>query len=218
MKQKFLLASVIALLLSVTTKAQIGKGSVWLGGNIGYSSFKNQIDDVPAYTESVLTINPALGKAISNNTIAGIDLLFSDVLEKNSATEIKDDTKKYGGGFFMRWYVPIINRLYIFGQGRIGFDYTKGNATNTPFYGGNKSTKKGWDAGLSFYPGVSFEVNKKFQLEAGFNNLFGAQYSIVKNSSLGTTNKTETFTTGINLDNNKSMFTIGFRLLINNKG
>jgi len=217
MKQKFLLASVTVLLLSLTTKAQIGKGSVWLGGNIGYSSVKTKIDAQDPTTQWNLTINPAIGKAISENTIAGIDLLFSDSQQKNTTSAIKYDTKRYGAGLFMRWYVPVINRLYIFGQGRVGFDYLKEDDTATPPYGGKKGTTKGWDAGLYFYPGVSFAVNKKFQLEAGFNNLFGAQYTYSKSSSETTTIKTDNFTAGINLDN-KSTFTLGFRLLINNKG
>lgn len=211
MKQKLLLATVIALTFSFATKAQIGKGSLWLGGGIGYNNSKSNDATDPGSKNQSFSVNPAIGKAIKDNTIAGIDVSYSHNKSEYAGSYASEQTSNsYGVGFFIRQYVPIINRLYIFGQGRAGFGYAKQTST----YNGTKSEGKSWGVGLNFYPGVSFAVNKKLQLETGFNNLLNIQYS---HSTGGSPSKKSSFSAGASLDDTSSFF-LGFRLLLNNKG
>jgi len=225
MKQKFLLASVTVLLLSLTTKAQIGKGSVWLGGNIGYSSSRTSgsgtgpVNSPEAKTKSGW-IAPAIGKAVKDNLIVGISLSYQNVHYSDYAQYKKDNENYYGAGFFIRQYVPVLNRLYVFGQGNINFRYYKSEADLSDNYPPNTHTEdKGWNVGLGFQPGVSFAINKKLQLETGFNNLISVQYQDSKETSnyVDFGRKNKQFSAGLNLDN-ASSFYVGFRILLNNKG
>jgi len=225
MKQKFLLASVVVLLISLTTKAQIGKGSVWLGGNIGYGSSRSTgvspINNPSSYAKSnSFWIAPAIGKAVKDNLILGISLTYQNVHYSNYAQYEKDNENYYGAGFFVRQYVPVLNRLYLFGQGNINFRYSKSEADLNSNYPSNTHNEtKGWSAGLGFQPGVSFALNKKWQLETGFNNLLSVQYQSTKETSnyVQYNGKNQQFSAGLNLDN-ASSFYVGFRILLNSKG
>ena len=221
MKQKFLLASVIALLLSLTTKAQIGKGSLWLGGGIGFNSSK-EYDDTSTYNKiHGYSVNPAIGKAISENTIVGIDLSYSHNETESKSTNYytsKVKTDSYGAGIFIRRYVPIISRLYIFGHARAGVGFSK----ETDTYQDNVRESKTWGPSLNFTPGISFAVNKKLQLETGLNNLFYIGYSHSKITYTPTTGgltnrESNSFSANASVSGNTPLY-IGIRFLINNKG
>jgi len=213
MKQ-IVLFILLAVVMVVSTNAQIAKGSIWLGGSIGYSENKTDYNDgYPDYKKTNLTVTPAIGKAIKENLVAGIDLTYNNYREQNYSGGTYYTTKQntYGAGFFLRRYLPIVKNLYVYGQGRLGFDYSKNNQTPASTYGLNS---KGWSTDLTFYPGVSYAINKKLQLETGFNNLFQVQYSKTKNDDAPGSPKSHSFAAGINLEN-KAQFFLGFRFLLN---
>lgn len=208
MKSKFLLSVLASLCLIVKTQAQITKGSLWLGGSASYNSAKNDNTGGNRTKNQTFIFNPGIGKAIKDNTIAGIDILYSNKKENVTNGIISREINSYGIGFFVRRYVPVINRLYIFGQGRAGFSFEE----TKDDYGSGKWKTEGWNTGLTFNPGVSFAVNNKLHLESGFNRLLYVQYSQTKNAL----SKNSSFSAGVNLDNSSSFY-IGFRLLINKK-
>jgi hypothetical protein len=220
MKLKFVLA-ITLVCAYITTQAQVGKGSVWVGGNIGYTKSKYS----PSFPNSRGTfIRPAIGIAIKENTIAGIDINYSNAHSDNifNNGNSKQKIKTYGAGVFIRRYIPVINRLYIFGQARTGYNNNRVKVKTDYTTHASESEQKGWDARLDFSPGVSYAVNKKLQLETGLNNIISLQYSKMKSTWKDTLNpgsqtKTTSFSAGINLDN-LTQFHFGFRLLINNKG
>lgn len=214
MKQTVLLALVILFSFIGSVNAQIGKGSLWLGGGIGYSSSKS--DNLTPETKTTnFNVNPGIGTAVKDNLIVGIDVSYSNEVDKaplyvggGSINETKKYTT-YGAGVFARQYVPIVNRLYIFGQARV---YYLGGKQTDEYSTVNNKTEN-WSTGLSFYPGVSFALTKKLHLESGFNNLFNVSYGQSKNNGTVTA---KNFAVGATT-NNSSYFTVGFRLLINNK-
>jgi opacity protein-like surface antigen len=210
MKLKQLLASVIICAVSFTTKAQIGKGSVWLGGAIGYNSTKNNNNTSPDRKNQTFTATPGIGIAIKENTVAGVDLTFGHSKQENDeSTGVPErKTNTYGIGVFVRRYVPVISRLYIFGQGRAGYSFTK----STDIIGSGERKTESWSTGLTFNPGVSFAVNNKIQLETGLNNLLYVQYSKSKNII----NESNNFSAGVSLENG-STFYVGIRFLLNKK-
>jgi hypothetical protein len=220
MKLKFVLA-ITLVCFYITTQAQIGKGSVWLGGNIRYNKYKYN----PNFPNSrVITIRPAIGIATKENTVAGIDISYSnslgDYIYSNGTSQQK--IKTYGAGVFIRKYLPVINRLYIYGQARAGYNNNRAKFKSEYDNIVSETEQKGWDVMLDFSPGVSYAVNKKLQLETGLNNLISLQYSKMKSEwkdtrNPGSQDKTTSFSAGINLDN-LTQFHLGFRLLINNKG
>lgn len=214
MKQQFLLSALFVCMSIVSAQAQIKKGAIWLGGNIGYSENKTDYETSPDYKYRTLGINPAIGTAIKDNLVAGIIISYNKTRINNGGSMIESKETMKGGGIFLRQYVPIVNRLYIFGEANATFKSLRGNETQS--YNNVKINKKGWDAGLSFSPGVSYGINRKIQLETGFNSLIHVLKTKRNNTSTanGYDIKTESFSAGLNLEN-ESYFFIGIRFLIN---
>lgn len=210
MKQRFLLSLLFICTLAVTTQAQINKGATWLGGQIGYSQSSDKNGAVTNSKQSSFTISPAVGIAVKDNLIVGIVANYAhSKTESYPNSSRKDNT--YGGGVFVRKYIPVVNRFYIFGDARAYFSSVK-----TEDKSSNNTTTKGYDVGLSVTPGVSFAVTKSIQIETGFNSLFNTRYSNRKQKQAFTETKSTSFNTGLSLDNQSQLF-IGFRFLINKK-
>lgn len=222
MKQRFLLSLVFVFTFIAATQAQIGKGSMWLGGSIGFSQSKSDFG-TNQKMES-FNVSPAVGKAIKENIIAGVRLGYSKSTSKNTNSPesyYNSTTENYGGGIFIRQYVPVVSRLYIFGEATASYAASK--QTRDELHSNIKvnTETKGWSTSLGFTPGVSYGVTRKLQLETGFNSLFSMSYGKSKlkypNSPSASKQTSEGFSAGISLEN-ASTFYIGFRLLINNKG
>ena len=203
----------IAVLASISINAQISKGSILLGGGIGYSSQENKLEGSTIENKtSNFYISPAIGIAVKENLIVGGDLSFSSQFQENMNNEAF--INYYGAGIYMRKYLPIASRFYIFGQGRIGGNIFDGENTQvTDFI----SNSKGYNINAGIYPGISFKVNKKLHLETGFNNLVYVQYENVKiktQSSGNVDNYTsKSFSVSSSLNNMSGLY-VGFRLLL----
>jgi hypothetical protein len=217
MKQKVLFSLLFMCTFIVTTRAQqINKGSIWLGGNIGFNQNKTEYDINPDFKTQTFSISPTIGKAVQDNLIVGINITY----QKTKTTNIGgtgSNEKYYGGGIFVRRYVPVISRLYVFGD--LNVWARRYRSDGVPYAGATAKTQtKGGESGVSLTPGISVGLTKKLQLETGFNSLFSTYYSKRKttSSTIGYNYTNESFNAGFNLEN-KSTFYIGFRLLINNK-
>jgi hypothetical protein len=217
MKLKCLL-SLLALTCVLTSRAQIEKGSVLTGSNIGYSQGKLKYEKSVATTKSnTFTISPSVGVAIKENLVAGVRFAYSKQTQKtthepNNTVDVNN--KNYGGGIFLRRYVPLVNRLYVFGEGTAAYTNIKQTSTQTYYNSKNEQKTKGYSTGLSITPGISYGVSKKFQIEGGFNSLFSATY--LKTKSTGTvsnTQKIDLFSVGIGQDD-ESMFYVGFKFVL----
>ena len=204
---------VIAVLTSSSIYAQISKGSILLGGGIGYSNQENKQEGSTVESKtSNFYISPAIGIAVKENLIVGGDLSFSSQMQENGSNETTN--KYYGAGIYMRKYLAVASRFYIFGQGRIGGNIFDGENTQvTDFI----SNSKGYNINAGIYPGISFQVNKKLHLETGFNNLVYLQYENVKikTQSLGNIDNytSKSFSVNSSLNNMSGLY-VGFRLLI----
>ena len=203
----------IAVLASISINAQISKGSILLGGGIGYSSQENKLEGSTIENKtSNFYISPAIGIAVKENLIVGGDLSFSSQFQDNMNNEAI--INYYGAGIYMRKYFTIASRFYIFGQGRVGANIFDGETTQGTDY---ISTNKGYNVNVGIYPGISFQVNKKLHLETGFNNLVYIQYENgkIKTQSLGNVSNATSKSFSVNSSlNNMSGFYVGLRLLL----
>jgi hypothetical protein len=223
MKSKILLSVVASFCVITTTKAQINKGAVMLGGSIGYGKSKSSYDKPSNDSKTTsYNISPAVGVAIKQNLVLGAVVSYrkstlNDESVDSYIRERKDNY--YGGGIFIRQYIPIISRLYVIAEGDAGFNVFKTITEFTPYYTAQKIDEKGWIGSLGFTPGVSFAVNNKLHLETGFNNLVSIQYQKSKKDQHITNGEstTHSFAIGLNLENS-SAFYLGFRILLNGKG
>jgi hypothetical protein len=227
MKQRFVLSLLFVCSFVITTRAQIKKGAVWLGGSVGYNQYKDDPVDtaVHDFKNNTLSISPAVGFAVKDNLVVGIRLTYAHTKTDNNGTYLESKGDNYGGGIFIRQYIPVVNRLYLFGEAAAAYISTKQTDTYNQFYNGNyvksHTTTKGWNAGVSITPGVAFAVTKKFQLETSLNSLLGVTYSknkiTAERPATGTNKTISQFNAGIFTDS-KVQFNIGCRFLINNKG
>lgn len=219
MNLKFFLSFLFVLTYVVTSQAQIDKGSVLLGTSIGYSQIKskNGVSSGNNTKSQSFIVSPAVGVAIKENLVAGIRFNYMKTTQKSNydyANYYNSDTKNYGGSIFIRRYVPLISRLYVFGEGNASYNIIRETTTQGYYSGKNERKAKGWNTGLSITPGISYGVCKKVQVELGFNSLLSASYGKTKTTynNMPEENR-ESFSTGISKDNS-SMFYIGFQVIL----
>lgn len=214
--RKILLPFITVLFFSIGGHAQIKKGSIFLGGDIGGSYQNTKTDDVTSNKISTLNITPVFGKAISENLIAGVSVGINFYNNKYIIDDAQYKTKAYNAGIFIRKYKSIgTDGFYLFVQGGFGASYLKQKITGFPVTGLDEL--KRISVGFSAYPGLSYRITKKLHLESGFNNLLTLNYFNEKRDVIDTapaTFKTNGFSISSSLNNASSALYLGFRLLI----
>lgn len=208
-------ALVVCLLASLISSAQIKKGAHFIGGSIGISRTENETDPGNVkYETTNFQFSPAYGYAIKQNLIIGGDLVIQS--GKNENNNNSQENNGFGAGFFVRKYLTLGKGFYLFGQGRFGVLNTKTTSTPTNFPN-NATTNRQTSVGVSLFPGVSYAINNKLQLEIGLNDLIYVQYANGKvesgNSPVEST--FSNFTLGSNLYSGAGL-SVGLRILINN--
>ncbi len=217
MKKIILLFLITTLIFTVTIDAQIKKGAIFLGGDIGGSSQKTKKDGITTNNQNGLNISPVFGKAIKENLILGADVGFG--LYENNYSTLNPSTDQrnnsYHAGFFLRKYKAIGKSGFsVFLQGRLGVDYNSIKYDYSPSYFDNR---KRYTISVSTYPGISYTVSRRIQLETGFNNLLNLGYFTEKRD-VGSLSPYTEKTNGVNISsslNNFSSLYLGFRVLIN---
>lgn len=209
MKLKFLLFSALAVFFTTNVNAQIKKGSIFLGGSIDFYTQKSESPGTgmePKYHS--FGVSPAIGKAIKDNFIVGIETYFSSS-ESNGSVDYRNNSKMAGGGFFARKYAPLGKGFSIFGHGGIGAGWSKVSQWSM----GSTSKTEGYNINFRAYPGIAYNVNHKLQLEVGFPNLIYANYTNDEQNGA----RTKTFNIGSSVSNFGEL-RVGVRFLLNNSG
>jgi hypothetical protein len=217
MKKSTLL--VAGFLVVSLAQAQINKGAILIGGNIGFSS--STTEDFPATSEtknSGFNINPSIGYAIKTNTIVGVVLSYGQSKSENDEVAGPDNSSEmnsFGGGIFVRKYVPLGKGFNFFGQGTASYN----RSTTDNFFDNNKvSTQEQSAIGLGFYPGISYGISKKVQLELGLNNILNLSYNTTKNTNVGGPSETGSESKGLNFSTGFSTtmpLSLGIQILLN---
>ena len=199
-----------------SANAQIKKGSVFLGGDIGGSSQKTKTtDDITSYKQNVINIFPVFGKAIKDNLVLGVNAGFGIYDDNNLENYWEHKTNSYSAGVFLRKYKNIgTSGFYLFVQGGFGAGYMNQKQEGPSQY--NFHELKRIFVGINAYPGLSYAVSRKLHLETGFNNLLTLNYfhDQIKNGSPVTNYKANGFNIASSLNNATSHLFLGFRLLI----
>jgi len=203
----------VAFLFASVASAQISKGSLFFGGQI--SGYKNETESGSGgsnHENKGLIFSPAIGTAVRQNLILGVDLTYAKYEIENLGFS-EQESRSFGGGIFVRRYVPLTNRFYFFGQGRAGYTNIDGEQNQ----GGTKTTSESHRIDLSLYPGVSFALTKSFHIEAGFNNLALISYETGQSKQTGFSSTpviTEFSSLGFSSNVSASNITFGFRFII----
>jgi hypothetical protein len=206
------------LLCAVVSQAQINKGAILLGGNIGAGTQSSKAD-AGTNKNNNLNISPVFGIAIKENLVLGLNLWFwSNKSETDRASSHQTQkNSEYGTGVFLRKYKPIGKSGFsAFIQGSLGYGDGKGSYEEAA----TKSEIRVHKVDISAYPGFSYTISKRLQLESGFNKLLSLSWYTQKqtitntgSSSITSTQKGANLSTS--LDNFASSLYLGFRVLLN---
>lgn len=212
MKQRILLSLFFVCSLVASTRAQINKDAIWLGGQASFNqSSEKSLGSSTTNKTTGFSINPAIGKAIKENLVVGISAGYSH--SKNKTGSATNSTfNSYGAGVFIRKYIPVISNLYLFGDARLFVN--RGIEKGYPAAGLIKN--KYWNIAISATPGIAYAVTKNIQIESGVNSLFSAVYQKRDSKQGLNEGKSSSFNSGILLDNGTPIY-IGFRFLLNKK-
>jgi hypothetical protein len=221
--KKVILVTIISFSLHSISEAQISKGSVLLGGGVSIGKLKSDksIPSSPDNDQKYLSVNPAVGIAIKENLIFGVQLSYgnSENTHLYPSLELQEnDYSTYGGGIFLRQYLVLGKGFYAFGQGDLSYRHQE-NTNNyiSPNVSNSSSFKdKGWNIGLNLSPGISYAVNKRFHLEVGFSNLLGFNLSKSRIYYVSNGNQYNQEKTGFGFNTNASNlsgYNVGFRFL-----
>lgn len=217
MKKIFTLLSFSFLFLT-SSQAQIKKGATFLGGNIGASSGKTTSTNVGNnlnQSQKGVSFSPVFGKAIKENIVVGVNGLYSSRKTDFEGDFNDSKEKTYGFGFFIRKYKQLGKGGFsIFLQGELGGDYYKRDQGSITII---KDEYKQFGIRINVYPGISYSISKRLQLESGLTNLIAIGYNKGKGERTGvqtSSYESESFNVYSSLEN-LSSFYFGFRLLLN---
>lgn len=187
--KKITLVSLLVILSATIINAQISKGSLYLGGSVGASSYKQDNSNTTTKgKQKSIFFSPALGVAIQNNLIAGINFSYSSASSKDFFNYTDYNTHAFGAGVFLRKYYPIIKNLYFFGQSDLGYSqyqYEYPVTISNPY----TSSSKNQYITTKLSAGIAFHLFKSVYIETGFPTLIELGYSksTITNNSSGQT-------------------------------
>lgn len=174
MKSKILLSLFISLCFVLESNAQIDKGKFLLGGNFSYSKSGNNTASNNSGLK-YLSSGVQLGKVVKDNTVVGLELLYS-YINYTYASAPSNKSNNYSAGIFYRKYKKMVKDFYLFGAATGSYFYTK-NPTNYSNYTETIKTNGGI---LAFVPGVSYGIFKILQVELLIPNLVSLNYTHIK--------------------------------------
>jgi hypothetical protein len=177
-----ILLPIVLLFVGSTATAQIPKGSVLLGGtlSVDHSVSRNDGPDNNSKSNG-FSINPSIGKAIKNNFILGFGVGFGK--SRTFSPGYLFLNNGWNVNTYVRKYLPLGSDFNLFAQTSAFYGESKIENEGPNFY--DKRHMK--IAGLDFFPGLDYAVNRRFHLELSLNDLFRLTYTrtITINSSGG---------------------------------
>ncbi|RPD40395.1 outer membrane beta-barrel protein [Chitinophaga barathri] len=201
--KKMIIVAVLGLIGTQFANAQVKKGNVLVGGNVGISTNSEKKDGVDGKTTTTsFSISPKAGYALSDKWMVGVFVSseFSNSKDKTVEPNTELKSNVIAPGIFVRNYHMLGEKVALFGEANVayGFGTTKSGDTKT-------ASLSGIDANI--VPGISYFVNKRFVLEGVFG---GINYNNTKDKNEGT--GIETTNSSFNFDFTKK-FRVGVSFL-----
>ena len=210
--KRVLLLTATSLCIAAISNAQITKGSKLLG--VDFSAGYNKSGEEPNENkQSHFYFNPSLGIAVKENSVLGFRVNYGHGKMTSGTSSPERKTTDYGAGIFLRRYLQLGKKVYLFGEGAADYNYSYSKDANNGYEYTNKSN----NITLSAYPGFSYAATKRLMIDAGLNRLVAIGYSNSKSTQTmpnsTTENKNSSFGLSTTLGGNTA-FSVGFRFLI----
>lgn len=177
--KKILLTGVFVALAFITAHAQIGAGTIAVGGNLEISSrttkYKFSSGSADGPTNSSFAIGPQASYFLSDEFSVGARISFVSNKTENATGNTKTTTNSFVFSPLARYHIPMGERFYFFGQGRLDFAFAGGKTkTGGVSIDGDPSNM----IGLAVSPGILFFPGEKIGIEMAFDLLsFHSQVS-----------------------------------------
>ena len=170
MKLKFTLSQLAFIFIALTSKAQINKDVIALGGNLNFNTLTAKSESDKRKQTSI-TISPSFMLFNKENRAIGFNLNYGHL-----DVDISGSSNTYGAGIFLRQYKPLSKSFYVFAQEALMYNYTKGLVDSSTYY--SFVDNRSHQVSLTVNPGIAYDLSKHFQLEIlFFSNLLSVSYS-----------------------------------------
>lgn len=184
MKQTSLLLVIIAI-FSFSSSGQIKKGSVLLGGQLSWNSYKLERNTPQSdYKRNYGNFSVSAGKTIKDNSVLGLYAGYGTGKEENynnGFTYFNSRSSNYNAGLFYRRYVKLARDFYFFGEAAGG--YSGDDRTDIELLSGNKTKTNRSGGELFITPGISYRVYRKLQIELQIPRIANLQYTSSKTTA-----------------------------------
>jgi hypothetical protein len=164
--KKLLLSLIAVSALAFTTQAQTEKGNIMLGGNVAFSTSKN--DGAPK-TDINFNVVPSVGYFVANNIAIGTGVgyqfakSYTGAVNANTAA-FSTKVSAFVVSPFARAYKGITDQFKFYGQLSVPMSF--GNTKVGDGNGDNfQKVSKDNNVGVALSPGFAFFPSKKFGIE-----------------------------------------------------
>ena len=175
MKKTLLILIMSFLWLAVPVKAQLEKGTKYLGGTVSFGGNYNKLSNGEGSKTNQISIQPSfqIGKMTKVNRMIGLEAAASwDFVRfkyDNAGIKVKDGYNRtsYRLSPFVRQYKPINAKWAIFLHASLDLSYLKTKS----LAGYGDDVEEGYGVGLKIAPGISYWITPRFALESDINLL-----------------------------------------------
>lgn len=214
--RKCLLLTTATFLISFIASAQIGKGSVLLGGNIsGYFNKYKSSNSNYNPDHNGFSVSPSVGIATKENNVWGITGNY-DINTNSTSSPGQYQSTAFGAGIFYRKHITLGKGFYLFGHASAGYSKYKSNLNEDGILRDRTETTN-QSIGINAHPGITYTVSNRMHLEVGLNSLLYLGYDNEKNirtSPSGESNYTrKSFSLRTNLSSANPL-SVGFRFVL----
>ncbi|MGN7719897.1 outer membrane beta-barrel protein [Chitinophaga sp. 22620] len=188
--KKMIVVAVLGLFGTQFANAQVKKGNVLVGGNVGFSTNTVEQDGAAGKrTNTAFNISPKAGYALSDKWMVGVFVGTTFSTYKDELTEPDTESKNnmIAPGVFVRNYHMLGEKVALFGEANVSYGFGSAKQNDTKVYENNEIQ-------ANIVPGISYFVNKRIVLEGVFG---GINYTNAKSERVvdgnETTNSTFSF-------------------------
>ena len=165
--KKVILSLVAVVALAFGANAQTDKGSMFIGGSLGFSSDKEAAPNAESLT--TFNIAPRFGYFVADNIAIGLGVGFDS---RKPAVANAESATSFFINPFARYYVPTAGENFKF-FAELGVNYSTGDfLTTTTTQDGNTETSEGSSFGVNLSPNFAFFPASNWAVEFGIKGLY----------------------------------------------
>jgi hypothetical protein len=209
--KKFFLYIAFFFTIAPASHAQITKGTVLTGLNLGASTSRSETSSPYDYKHNGFRLEHSIGFVIKDNDMIGVSVSYGRSDYEYEISNSENDY--YNAAVYYRRYVPVGKRFYLFGQAGAGYGVMEQEETSVIA----RATMRQNILSLDLSPGITYALTKRFLLETGIGNIVGVSYRWDKSRTINSNGQFSSKGSGASIyanANPRSQLYFGFRLAL----